>query len=120
MALALIRRNGIEPEQLSVYDGELKVGRIYKAGKVWCWEVDWFGFGRKLMAELRGSGMQDTGDALFRQYWFWVVRSGLEKRGKGHAATREQAMADFRTAWKIVTEAGRETPGLGESAALQT
>jgi hypothetical protein len=120
MALALIRRNGVGPEHFSIYDGELKVGRLYRTGEEWHWDVDWFGFGRRLVSELAGRGVRHTSDLLFRRYWFWIVRSGLEKLGKGRAPTRDQAMADFHAAWNIVTEAGRKKTSPDESAVLQS
>jgi hypothetical protein len=106
MPLALIPPRAAAPDQFSVFEGGRKVGRICKMKNEWIWDVDWFGAGRKLVSERRAAGAHEASDVLFSRYWKWVAQSGVEKFGKGHAPTRDKALAEFEAAWGYVTEAG--------------
>jgi hypothetical protein len=105
MLLSIIPHNAADPEQVDVYEGERKVGHIFKSEKEWIWGVDWFCVGLKLARELKSTGMLKSPDIMFKHYWEWVVRSGVENRGRGHAPTRDQAMAEFEAVWGYVTKA---------------
>jgi hypothetical protein len=104
MPLVLIPAQGTHPDQFSVYEGERKVGRIYKAEKNWLWSIDWFGVGQKLVTER--TRVREARDVLFRRYWEWVTRTGIEELGKGQALTQEEAFQKFKTAWGYVTWVG--------------
>jgi hypothetical protein len=52
MGLILCATKGLGADHLSVFDGERKIGRIYKTDQGdWFWGVDWFEAGQKLLTD---------------------------------------------------------------------
>ena len=48
----MLLKEGAGPERFYVYDGERKVGRIFKGHKdIWWWAIDWFAIGQNLLAK---------------------------------------------------------------------
>ena len=110
MPLVLMPINGAGPNRFRVYEGERKIGRIYKAeGDYWFWGIDWFAIGQKLLA--KHAGTREEAIADLKAMWDLVIRTGVEKIGKSHASTRDEALDKFTAAWGYVTGAGKAATG---------
>ena len=51
MSLTFRPTKGLGPNHLSAFEGQRKVGRIYKTEGDWFWGVDWFEAGYKLVTD---------------------------------------------------------------------
>ena len=97
---------GAGPERFYVYDGNRKVGRIFKGYKdIWWWAIDWFAIGQKLLADHPGT--REEGSAALKAMWQLVTRSGVESLGKGKAFSRDEALEKLETAWRYVLAGGQ-------------
>jgi hypothetical protein len=104
----ILRATDATPDVFHLVEDARKVGRVHKIKKQWVWDIDWFGLGLKLVRDRRAAGLTEPPDLLFKSYWQWVVRTGVERYGTGGAPTRDRAMADFNAAWASVTKLGAD------------
>jgi len=104
----ILRAADDAPEGVSIVEGREKVGHIRHIENQWVWDIDWFGVGLKMVRKRRAAGSLETTDALFKNYWQWVLRTGAEEYGTGCAPTRHEAILAFNAAWASVGEVGDE------------
>jgi hypothetical protein len=106
MTLVLKPIESVGPERFYVYDGERRIGRIFKADKdLWSWGIDWFAIGQKLLANHPGTREEAT--AAVKTMWQLVTRSGVEIIGKGQAFSRDEALEMLEAAWRHVLAGGQ-------------
>jgi hypothetical protein len=97
---------GAGPDRFSVYDGQRKIGRVFKANKgLWSWSIDWFALGQKLLSD--HPGPQEEATAAVKAMWQLVTRSGVEILGRGHAFSRDEALEKLEVAWRYVLSGGK-------------
>jgi hypothetical protein len=59
------------------------------------------------------SGTREEATADLKRMWEIVTHAGVEKLGKGHTSTRDEALEKFKAAWTYVTSAGKVGKGDG-------
>jgi hypothetical protein len=68
MPIAFRNTKGFGPDHFSAFEGERKVGRIYKTAEGdWLWGVDWFEAGSALVTDYAAT--PDLAMAEFKRAW---------------------------------------------------